>query len=209
MSIALSPATGPVRVGCEQSVDSRTADALWDLFTVCFGPLGRRAAARHLLSRDDFALEVLDPRVAKYLAWTANGDLIGLATLSNDLETVPWISADFYRSRYPEHCARRSLFYCGIAMVRPDVRCAGAFRQILSAIGRDIAAVDGVLAADMCRFNVDVLGLAGVATSTMKQLWGSVNQVELDRQVYMAWEPHRGDEAGERRQQPGLVSAGH
>jgi hypothetical protein len=188
------------------SVDARTADALWDLFTVCFGPLRRRAAARHLLSRDDFAVEVLDARVAKYLAWTANGDVVGLATLSNDLETVPWISSDFYKSRYTEHFARRSLFYCGTAMVRPDARSAGALRQMVAAIGRDIAAVDGILSADMCRFNVDILQLAAVATSTMQQQWGSVNQVELDRQVYMAWEPRDLVNAGERRQ-PELVSA--
>ena len=197
MRTTLGRVTGPLTVTCETTVDSRTASALWDLFTISFAPLEHRAAARQLLSRDDFNREVLDSRVAKYLARSAGGELLGLATLSNDLDTVPWISPGFYQTRYPVHFARNAVFYCGIAMVHPDVRSTGAFAHMISAFSRDIAAADGILAADMCRFNVDALELPKAVTLILAKMWGSVNPVELDQQIYMAWEPGDRKEGGE------------
>jgi len=41
----------------------------------------------------------------------------------------------------------------------------------------------------MCRFNVDVVELATTVTATLQRAWGSADLVELDCQVYLAWEP--------------------
>jgi hypothetical protein len=189
MSGAPTMTTDPIVVTAESTIDSGTAEAVWDLYRVAFGDLQERAAARHLLNWRDFALEVLDTRVVKYVARTTGGRIAGLCTLSNDLDTVPWISPELYRARYPAHFARRAVFYCGIAMVHPDARSTSAFPDMLAAFGRDIAAAGGILAADMCRVNVDELQLARFVALMMKRVWGSVRQVELDRQVYLAWEP--------------------
>jgi hypothetical protein len=189
MSVTTSTLTNFVSVTTETTVDDATAEALWDMYYLSFQALQTRAAARQLLSRSDFDLEVLDARVTKYIARGPDGTLLGLATLSNDLTTVPWISPEFYAVHYPVHVARKAVYYCGLAMVHPDARNTRAFAQMVSAFGRDIAAAKGVLAADMCRFNIDGLELARMVTLMMKRAWGSSNQVELDRQVYMAWEP--------------------
>lgn len=127
--------------------------------------------------------------MTKYVARTDSGALVGLSTLSNDLETVPWISPHFYRDRYPVQFARRTVFYCGLTMVHPDARTSGAFLQMVTAFGRDIAAADGLLAADMCRFNIDVVGVAAAVTLALKRAWGSASLVELDSQTYLSWEP--------------------
>jgi len=176
-------------VTAETTVDPHTAESLWDLYCVAFAGLRDRAAARQMLSRPDFTLQILDARVVKYVARLANGRVIGLCTLSNDLDTVPWISPDFYRSRYPAYFARQAVFYCGIAMVHPDARATRAFAGMVAALARDIAAADGVLVADMCRFNVDEVRLARTITALMERAWGSVRHTELDRQLYLAWEP--------------------
>jgi hypothetical protein len=189
MSVTTKAMTGFVSVTAETSVDESTAEALWEMYSLSFQSLQRRAAARQLVSRADFDLEVLDDRVTKYIARGADGTLLGLSTLSNELSTVPWISPEFYEAHYPLHFARKAVFYCGIAMVHPDARSTRAFAQMVFAFGRDIAAAKGILAADMCRFNIDGLELARMVTLMMKRAWGSANQVELDRQVYMAWEP--------------------
>jgi hypothetical protein len=190
MSVATTNSlTSLVSVTTETTVDEDTAEALWEMYSLSFQALQTRAAARQLVSRSDFDLEVLDPRVTKYIARGAEGTLLGLATLSNDLNTVPWISPEFYEVHYPVHVARKAVYYCGIAMVHPDARNTRAFAQMVSAFGRDIAVAKGILAADMCRFNIDGLELARMVTLMMKRAWGSANQVELDRQVYMAWEP--------------------
>ncbi len=193
---------GPTRVtgttlvvSAESTVDASTAELLWDLYCLSFGSLGEHAAARQLLSRPDFDLEVLDRRVTKYLARTEQGQIVGLCTLSNDLTTVPWISPCFYQAHYPRHFARHAVFYCGLAMVVPEARATSAFLQMVSAFARDIAAADGILAADMCRHNIDVVEVAKTVTSVLRRVWGSVSLVELDVQTYLAWEPqhaHRG-----------------
>jgi hypothetical protein len=174
----------------ESAVDSSTAELLWDLYCLSFGTLSERAAARQLLTRPEFDLEILDPRVKKYLVRTEEGQIMGLCTLSNELSTVPWISPGFYQARYPRHFARQAVFYCGLAMVRPEARGSTALLQMVSAFARDIAAVDGVLAADMCRYNLDVVELATTVTAVLRSAWGSVRLVEIDVQTYLAWEPH-------------------
>ena len=196
MGIAPRTASAPLVVTSEWTVDSDIAEALWDLYAISFEPLQHRAAARQLISRADFDLEVLDPRVTKYIARIGTGRIVGFCTLSNDLTTVPWISPEFYQARYPSHSARRAVFYCGIAVVHPDARSTRAFAEMVSAFGRDIAAADGILAADMCRFNVDVVQLTRTVSSMMERAWGSAKLVELDSQMYMAWEP---DENGPGR----------
>lgn len=190
MPLPPSVLTGTAVVTVDSTVDVHTAETLWTLCGSSFASLQDKAAARQLLSRAEFELEVLDPRVTKYIARTDSGQIIGLCTLSNDLTTVPWVSPEFYAARYPAYLARGAVFYCGVAMVHSDeARLTGAFAAMVSTFGRDIAAANGILAADMCRFNVDVVQLASAVTGMMKQAWGAANLVELDRQIYLAWEP--------------------
>lgn len=190
MTITPSVLSNEVAVEAHSTVSPEIADELWELYRVAFAALEHRAAARQLLTRDEFDLEVLDPRVVKYVA-RANVRIAGLSTLTRDLVTVPWISPEFYRVRYPDHFARRSVFYCGLAVVSPDARGTSAFPMMMSALARDIAESDGILTADMCRYNVGELQLARTVTLMMKRVWGSVRHVELDRQLYLAWEPGR------------------
>ena len=48
---------------------------------------------------------MLDPRVHKYIAWDDDGVAVGMSTLTRHLETVPWISPDFFAYHFPEHTA--------------------------------------------------------------------------------------------------------
>jgi hypothetical protein len=189
MSVMPTTVVDRIAITVETALDSDTADALWDLYRPALAALEHRAAARQLLHRGEFDLAVLDERVVKYLARTASGRVVGLCTLSNDLDTVSWISPEFYRTRYPTHVARGAVFYCGIAVVHPDARRTPAFPYMVSALARDVAAADGVLVADMCRYSVDEAHLAKTVTLMTKRVWGSVRHVELDRQLYLAWEP--------------------
>jgi hypothetical protein len=197
MSTAEIVPEGTTTITVSRVVDAATAEALWRLYVDAFTPLQERAAARQLLSPDDFAREVLDARVKKYLAWGPGGEVVGLATVSPDLDTVPWISSAFYRRRYPEHFERHAIFYCGLAMVHPDARLTPAFPMLVAAFARDIAAAGGILAADMCRYNIELVELARVVTRILRRQWGGARLVELDRQVYLAWEPPSLDSVSE------------
>ncbi|MEP6462672.1 MAG: hypothetical protein ABJC62_04500 [Frankiaceae bacterium] len=189
MGVTPTAVSDRIMVTAESTLDSATAEALWELYQLAFAPLEDRAAGRQFLSRSDFDSEVLDSRVVKYLARIPIGRIVGLCTLSADLDTVPWISPSFYRTRYPAHAARGAVLYCGIALVHPDAQRTRAFPDMLAAMAVDIAGVDGVLVADMCRYNVDDVPVARTVDVVMNRVWGSAQQVELDRQLYLAWEP--------------------
>jgi hypothetical protein len=188
MTAPVDRVTGPFVVTVAQDVDGATVEALWELYRTAFDGMQHRAAARQLLTRDEFSHEVVDRRVSKYLVRDDGGAIWGLVTLTNDLTTVPWISPEFYAARYPEHAARQAVYYGPLAMVHPRARGSRAFRQLVEAFGRDVAADDGVLAVDMCRFNVDVVELHDTLTEVLTDVWGAADCVRLDTQVYLGWE---------------------
>jgi hypothetical protein len=180
--------TDEITVTATPTVDADTGDALWHLYLQAFEGLRARAASRHTLTRAEFDLEALDERVMKYVAWRCEAP-VGLVTLTTDLTTVPWISPDFYAARYPHHAARGAIFYCSLALVDPAERLTDVFARMVGPAADAIAAAGGVLAADMCRLNVEVVELSRAVTTLLRRRWGGVEPVELDRQVFLAWEP--------------------
>ena len=187
MTTGLSAARGAVVVQSTRTVDSVTGEALWTLYAVAFEEMRTRAASRHWLSPAEFELEALDSRVTKHVAWR-EGRPVGLATVTTDLAAAPWISPEFYTRRYPEHAARRGIHYCNLALVHPEERGTDTFGLLVASVAEAVAQDRGVLAADMCRANVDGLGLADAVTDLLRRSWGDARPVELDRQVFLAWE---------------------
>jgi hypothetical protein len=171
-----------------RTTDDAVGNALWDLYLLAFEGLRERAASRHMLTRSEFDLEALDERVTKYVAWR-DTEPVGLITLATDLTTVPWISPEFYAVRYPGHAERGAIFYTSLAVVHPSERLTDAFARLVAVAAQEVLAADGVFAADMCRLNTDVFRLDRAVTALLTRAWGGVQPVELDRQVFLAWEP--------------------
>jgi hypothetical protein len=139
------------------TVESHIADehvaGFYELYAAAFGPVQTRAAARHLLSAEEFAAEMADKRIDKYVAWNDAGEPVALTTLTADLSAVPWISPQFYAFRYPQETARGALFYLGYALVdrsRADERTYPAMTQ---RIVERVGAVRGVCVFDVCAYN--------------------------------------------------------
>lgn len=179
---------GEITIEVTAVVDDAVGDALWGLYLAAFEGLREHAASRHMLTRAEFDLEALDPRVDKYIAWRDTSP-VGLVTLTRDLTTVPWISPEFYAARYPAQAAQRTIFYTSLAVVHPTERLSDAFPRLVSLAAEHVKAVEGVFAADMCRLNTEVLRLDRAVTALLTRAWGGVQPVELDRQVFLAWEP--------------------
>jgi len=57
--------------------------------------------------------------VFKYVEWSSRRP-IALATMTSHLETVPWISPEYFSVRYPEHAAQRAIYYLGFTLVHPS-----------------------------------------------------------------------------------------
>jgi hypothetical protein len=127
------------------------------LSAVAFGPLRTRAAARQVLHEDEFFEEMVDPRVWKYVVHDATGRAVGLTTLTKHLETVPWISPEYYEARYPQHFARQAVYYLGFTLVAKGARQLSYFTTMLEAAADRVVSDRGVCGYDICAFNNEAM----------------------------------------------------
>jgi len=139
------------------ALDQPTTRLFWDLYLAAFGPLRTRAAARQVLTEDEFVAEMADPRVWKYVVHDVTGQPVGLTTLTKHLETVPWISPEYYEARYPQHFARQAVFYLGFTLVAKGARHLSGFATMLEAVAERVTADRGVCGYDICAFNNEAM----------------------------------------------------
>jgi len=170
-------------VTVEPGVDEETARHFYKLYSETFGDLATKAVARQLLHEHEFMEEMLDPRVDKIVSWDDAGEAVGMCTLTNHLETVPWISPDYFVHHYPEHSARDAVYYLGFILVDERHRRGHLYMAMIRRVVEIIAADDGMCAYDVCGYNDEVLGLAR-ATATLLRRLGNFETETIDTQVY-------------------------
>ena len=176
---------GVLTITRHELIPGEHAPYFYRLYEQAFGPLRTRAAARHVLTGEEFATELTDGRLQKYVAWDADGRAIGLATITRELEAVPWISPEFYRARFPAHAARDALFYLGFVLARPEVNSGRIFHRLMQVMTEPVAAVGGVAAYDICAFNNQALHFADRIETTLGR-FAEGRYSQLDEQQYYA-----------------------
>ncbi|MGF0117098.1 hypothetical protein ACQFYA_12335 [Promicromonospora sp. Marseille-Q5078] len=169
----------------EPTVTGAVAERFWDLYLEAFEPLRTRAAARHVLHREEFDEEMADPRVTKLLAHDEHGAAVGLTTLATDLAAVPWVSPEFFAERYPEHAARGRVWYIGFTLAHPGRRATRTFMDMIDALVAHLAAHQVVCAYDVSRFNDDSLRFADNLRRRLERTQ-DVTVETVDRQTYYA-----------------------
>ncbi|HEU5039034.1 MAG TPA: hypothetical protein VFT70_18650 [Nocardioides sp.] len=184
-----------VRVTVEQDIGSEMAASFYDLYAESFRELQAHAVARQLLHREEFLEEMHDPRVHKYVAWSDAGEPIGLSTLTNHLETVPWISPEYFRHHYPDAFARGAVYYIGFTLVRPAHRQTRVFQAMVHRMGEVLEPARAVVGWDICASNDDNFSFGEHAARALGQT-GDVTVRPIDRQTYYVGTFH---DAGEPR----------
>lgn len=164
----------------ERVIGTGLTEKLYRSYEAACGPLRSQAAARHVLTYDEFSCDMRDDRIEKYVVWVGDSIPIGLATLTTDLSAISWISPDYYRSRYPDAAARNALYYLGYIVVDSSRRYHGALLMMTDHINRRMAGTQGVLGYDICRHNDD----RGIGRLAAKLLSGSDRIEPLDTQSY-------------------------
>lgn len=172
-------------VAFETTVTGAVAERFWDLYLEAFEPLRTRAAARHVLHRDEFDQEMADPRVTKLLARDEQGEAVGLTTLATDLAAVPWVSPEFFAARYPEHAARQAIWYIGFTLAHPGRRSTRTFMDMIDALVAHLARHRVVCAYDISRFNDDSLRFGDHLRSRLERTQDVAVQT-VDQQTYYA-----------------------
>lgn len=176
------PAVPDIRVTVEKELDYVTARRYYELYRETFGPMETKAVARQLLHESEFIEEMLDPRVMKYVAWSADDEAIGMTTLTSDLSTVPWISPAYFAHHYPEHHARGAIYYLGFTLVHPDHQGGHVFHAMLEPMWKLVQEQRPVVAWDMCLVN-DERGLGGSAGRLLSS-FADVTIEQVDQQNY-------------------------
>lgn len=183
------PPPDGVRITVEDTLDDAVTEEFLRLYVATFSPLAVRAAARQVLHREEFVAEMRDPRVLKYVARDADGRAVGLSTLTRDLETVPWISPDYFAARYPEHTVRDAVFYLGFTLVAPHHQRAGVFQVMIEEMIARVLAERGVCGWDICAYNEEVLGFSTSIAALIRR-HADVTVGPVDAQTYFAAELH-------------------
>ncbi|NND74214.1 MAG: hypothetical protein HKN44_04335 [Ilumatobacter sp.] len=146
------PASPELSVTVESVITGEDAEKLWDTYYVNFAPLGELAFLQHVFSRDEIIGELANPRITKIVGW-AGTEPVGMGMVTNDLESVPQISPDFLRARYPDHAARGGIYYGILVAVSPQQRGLTLFNRIYTELWQVAAKAGGILAFDICQFN--------------------------------------------------------
>src|SRR5688572_8581954 len=108
------------RVDIIESVPEPIVEEFLQVYRAAFAPLVTRSPARQWLTDDEFRHDMADESVKKFVARGSDGEIMALAFMSTDLETVPWISAPYFAHKFPDHFARGAVYYFGAMLVRPE-----------------------------------------------------------------------------------------
>ncbi len=170
-------------VTIETAVDEQVARRFYTLYVKTFGDLATKAVARQLLHEHEFMEEMLDPRVDKYLARDEHGEPVAMCTLTRHLETVPWISPDYFAHHYPEHSARGAVYYLGFVLVDHDHRGAHLSLDLIRRLSETLIEQRAMCAYDICSHNNEVLGLSDAIASLITGM-ADVDVATIDTQTY-------------------------
>jgi hypothetical protein len=187
------------------AVDDVTAQRFYELYLETFGELAIRAVNRHLLRREEFMAVMVDPRIDKIVIEDdATRELIAMCTLTNNLETVDWVSPEYFAHHYPDHWARGAVYYLGFSLVASRRRRVQLFTELISHVSRTLLAKDAMCSYDICMFNNEVIGLAdavkAIVTST-----ANVDVRAVDTQTYYTAVPVTSAEVLRLPEQPSTV----
>jgi hypothetical protein len=154
-----------------------------ELYEAAFGALRTRSMARQVLTEEEFGAQMVNPAVRKYVAWTAEGDPVGMCVVTTDLTTVPWISPEYFAARYPSHWERRAIWYINFLLAHPSQRHSRFLDHIVDVGVGELVASEAICAYDMCAYNDAELGLSRRVAESFRRTTGATS-VLSDTQSY-------------------------
>jgi hypothetical protein len=176
-----------MRYEMAQELTTPRLDQAWEAYSVAFDELRAATVERNVMYRHEFDAVMMDKRVEKHYAIDpAKDTVVALATFTNTLESLSWLSPEYFAARWPDEFARRQIWYLGFFAIHPDYRHSGIFEAVISQMWKPIQESGGVAALDICGVNIS-LGLAGAITRTLKDLTPTMKTEEIDVQTYWAF----------------------
>ena len=170
-------------------IDEHTSERFYALYVETFGELAIRAVNRHLLRRDEFMSVMVDPRIDKIVIEDdETGEPVAMCTLTRHLETVDWVSPEYFAHHYPDHWARGAVYYLGFSLVASPRRRAQLFSDLIVHVTKVVAADSAMCAWDICMFNNETIGLADAVEGIVSRT-AAFDVRAVDTQTYYAAVP--------------------
>ena len=177
-----------MKTSLQYVVDGDLLEEAWKLYQHSFDQLRHLAVQRHVMYSDEFDAVMADPRVVKGLVFDEHGALAGLASMSNDLRSMPLVSPEYFAHRWPQRYAAGHVFYIGFTAVHPNAIGSGVFGELVKMMTEIVSQVDGVAVMDVCDHNKDRLHLPR-AIHWLASTWSNqVQTVHLDAQTYIGYD---------------------
>jgi GNAT superfamily N-acetyltransferase len=168
-------------------VTGELRERAWEAYSDAFDELRAAAIQRHMMTRGEFDEVMADDRVHVYLAEHADGGIVGIATLTNDLAAIPLVSPDFFQARWPEHYAAGRCWYNGFVGVRPSAQGAGAFQLIVGTVAKTLARNGGVVVLDVPQRNIESFHVPHAVKRIADTVVSGVTCEMVDAQTYWAY----------------------
>jgi hypothetical protein len=171
------------------TLDDALLTETYELYREIFDPLAELAFQCHVLEPDDYRAVADDKKIRKLLRYNDEGELVGLATMTNQLESVKKItpiSLPYFRRNWPVHYDRQALWYVGYVGVRQTGNTAGSFEELLMALWDLMVSNNGISFQDYCSFNEDVTEINRITKLIFRRAGISCRTERMDSQtLYM------------------------
>ena len=177
-----------MQIEFERVVPPPVLEATWHLYNRALEELRRTAVQRHVMYRNEFDHVMADERVWKYRAVEPKGMITALATFTNQLESMPLISPDFFAHHWPRLYEAHSIWYIGFFAIHPDHRSSGVFERVIAHMWRQVRESHGIALLDIAWRN-EVIGLPDGIHRVLQTLTPGMRTTRLDDQTYWLYEP--------------------
>jgi hypothetical protein len=161
-------------------------DEAWRFYEEVFADVNTLAANRHMMTAEEFEHVMVDDRVQKWVAFNDEGRIIGMATITNHLDSWPLVSPQYFAKHYPDQYERRAIWYIGFVGCNAEGTRAHAFRDLIAQMQPQVEASDGVFVQDFCTYNVGVRRLPDATRAILRRINPTVQFGRIDAQEFWA-----------------------
>jgi hypothetical protein len=166
-------------------------DEAWRLYADIFAEVNELAAERHLMTADEFTAVYHNPQVLKFYVHDEAGRLAGMSVLTQHLDAWPLISPPYFARHWPEHYARKAIWYVAFVGVAPHM--PNGFRELVRGMYTHVIANAGIAVMDFCTYNVTHRRLPAITLKLLGWINPAATMQIADTQSFVVY---RFDQAG-------------
>lgn len=175
-------ATPPTTIDTLTSLGLAFQASAWEMYADAFADVDTLAAQRHLMYPDEFRSVMTDIRVRKYVALRGS-EMVGMSVMTNDLAAWPLVSPRYFARRWPEHYARRAIFYIGFICA---VGNGLLYRDLITAMYPPVIEADGIAVMDFCAHNIDTHRMPQRTHALLRRVNPAAQSGAIDAQTFWA-----------------------